>query len=74
MIAPKEWPSTRTVEAQRLRQQVDVARETIERERCRVDTLRAALAALVNVQKPVPNREGVQVRPEHLVVQTRAAV
>ncbi len=62
------------IEPQRLREQVDVARENIQRERCRVDTLRAALAALVNVQKPVPDRERVQVRPKHVVVQTRAAV
>jgi hypothetical protein len=40
----------------------------------RVDALRAALAALVDVQNPVVTRERVQVWPEHVVIQARPAV
>ena len=59
MIAPKEWPSsTKPVEPERIRQQLDIAREAIERECRGIDALRAALAALVDVQNPVLTASG----------------
>ena len=64
-IAPKEW---------RLCEQVDVAREDLQRERRRIDALAAALAALVHVEQAELVAERIEPRPEHRVVHARAAV
>src|SRR5207248_5931286 len=61
-------------EPERLREQVDVAREHVERERGRVDTLAAALSPLVDVEEPELVSERIEPRPEHRVVHPRSAV
>ena len=62
------------VQAQGVGEQVDVAREAVEGQRLRVDSVASALAPLVDVEQPELVAEGVEPRRHVRVVEPRSSV